>query len=770
MKCLILAGGHGERLWPLSRINYPKQFIPMQNSHSIFQETVARNLPYCDEFIIVTSFAYQYIVENQMAVFQGTAYRCIYEENPLRTAAAIMVACRDLPMSELVLVTAANHLLDSIEGVGDYKDAVMRAKTLAALGRIVAFGIDKKNAAPYMGFIHHRGEEVIEFVEKPGERFDEICRDERYLRNSGMYLFEKGVFENEINRIDSRFYDFCQRLYKTEYSEAGCIIYGKNMKNPGIADSIEKILMEKSPLLTVVLAKFGWKDITCLNDISVTDYHPEGTGIAEKSPDTMIINNNKAQMVYVDGTSDLLVVNTPDVVYVGKRGKASEVEEIISSHPEVKRYVEKGTITCRSWGFYEDILVETGYRVRRVTLFSGKSIFPHRHKMREENWIIIEGHVAVILDGISSEYEAGSNIRIPVEIEHQISNIGDQNAVFIETALGETMVDEDEISSHKLVRDVRKEPFVKLRPVFKDYLWGGTKLRDCYRKRSELDIIAESWELSAHPAGQSIVDSGRFRGVSFGVYLDSIGREGLGWKLQPGEPFPLLVKLIDAKEKLSIQVHPNNDYALEHESEYGKCEMWYVLDCEPGAYIYIGFNRNTNREEVTDRVKNHTLTEILNKVQTHPGDVFFIPAGTVHAVGAGNLLCEVQQSSNCTYRLYDYDRRDKYGNLRKLQLSKALDVLDYKRYQPQEFDTEKITAGVVVARCKFFEVIVYEVQDKIELNIDNSHFASVLCLAGEGWMEAKSEKEKMSVGDSFFALAGEKITVYGKVKIIVSWI
>ena len=153
MKCLILAGGRGERLWPLSRKNYPKQFISIQNNHSIFQETVARNVPYCDEFIIVTSFEYRYIIESQMAAFQGTAYRCIYEEAPLKTAAAIILACRDLPMSELIFAVASNHLLDSEEGLGDYKDSVLRAKRLAVRGRIVTFGIEKKNVKPYMGFI-----------------------------------------------------------------------------------------------------------------------------------------------------------------------------------------------------------------------------------------------------------------------------------------------------------------------------------------------------------------------------------------------------------------------------------------------------------------------------------------------------------------------------------------------------------------------------------------------------------------------------------------
>lgn len=681
MKCLILAGGRGERLWPLSRKNYPKQFISIQNNHSIFQETVARNVPYCDEFIIVTSFEYRYIIESQMAAFQGTAYRCIYEEAPLKTAAAIILACRDLPMSELIFAVASNHLLDSEEGLGDYKDSVLRAKRLAVRGRNVTFGIEKKNVKPYMGFIKHEGENVTEFIEKPAdERFIDICSDDRYLRNSGMYLFEVGVFQNELKNNNPQYYEFCQEIYRGRHDNAGFTVYGGAAANSGITDSLEKVLIERSGLLSVVPVKFGWKDITRLEDISVTDYQQKGPSVAESSHNTTVFNNSKKQFVVVNGIDDVLVVNTQDAVYIGKYGCSSSMKKVLSDHPEIRSFGDKSTIFYRTWGFYEDLIVEPTYRVRRVTLNQGKSIFPNKHKMRSENWTMVEGSAVVILDGKRTECKIRMNIDVPIDVEHQISNIGEGNAVFIETAVGSIVHEEDSIATKNAAMDVGSEPFVKLRPAFKDYLWGGTKLRDIYGKQCDLDIIAESWELSAHPAGQSIVASGRFRGMPFGVYLSNIGKEGLGWKIQPGADFPLLVKFIDAKGNLSVQVHPGDDYALEH--EYGKNEMWYVVDCEPGSHLYVGFNRDVSREEVEERVNNNTILEILNEVTTHPGDVFFIPAGTVHAIGEGNLICEIQQSSNCTYRLYDYERRDKYGNPRELHIQKALDVLDYGKYRP----------------------------------------------------------------------------------------
>ena len=158
-----------------------------------------------------------------------------------------------------------------------------------------------------------------------------------------------------------------------------------------------------------------------------------------------------------------------------------------------------------------------------------------------------------------------------------------------------------------------------------------------------------------------MVASGRHKGMLFGEYLDKIGKESWGWKCRPLANFPILIKFIDSKESLSVQVHPDDEYALEKESEYGKNEMWYVLDAEPDSYIYCGFRREVSRDEVEKRIRDNTVTDILNKVPVSRGDIYFIPSGTVHAIGGGILICEIQQSSACTYRLYDYGRKDRFG-------------------------------------------------------------------------------------------------------------
>ena len=199
--------------------------------------------------------------------------------------------------------------------------------------------------------------------------------------------------------------------------------------------------------------------------------------------------------------------------------------------------------------------------------------------------------------------------------------------------------------------------------------------------------------------------------------------------------------------------------------------MWYVIDSEPGAGLYVGFNRDVSREEVSRRVRDNTIMEVLNFYPTKPGDVFFIPAGTVHAIGAGNLICEIQQSSNCTYRLYDYDRRDKFGNPRELHLEKALDVLNFKKYEPQSFGKETDGTGTVLVRCKYFESTLYEVSGEISVSLDIDRFHSVVCIKGSGQLRIGEFIMDIKAGESVFVPAQkESLVVSGKLSIVLSYI
>ena len=213
-----------------------------------------------------------------------------------------------------------------------------------------------------------------------------------------------------------------------------------------------------------------------------------------------------------------------------------------------------------------------------------------------------------------------------------------------------------------------------LQGVCKDYLWGGNRLREEFGKTSGADKIAESWELACHKDGSSILKNGPDAGKTLREYLDAHGTGFLGTNCAGCTTVPVLIKLIDAKQDLSIQVHPDDDYAMRVEGEPGKTEMWYIVDAAPGAALYYGVKKAVSKEEFARRIQEQTLPEILNRVEVTAGELYFIPSGTLHAIGAGILLAEIQQNSNTTYRVYDYGRRGADGRLRPLHSEKALDV------------------------------------------------------------------------------------------------
>ncbi|MGN0243172.1 MAG: type I phosphomannose isomerase catalytic subunit [Lachnospiraceae bacterium] len=315
---------------------------------------------------------------------------------------------------------------------------------------------------------------------------------------------------------------------------------------------------------------------------------------------------------------------------------------------------------------------------------------------------------------------------------------------------------------------------IKLEPAFKDYLWGGTKLRTVYGKNCDFDKVAESWELSDHKDGQSIVASGKMQGKTFHEYLAEIGREGLGTHCDAFENFPVLIKFIDAKQSLSIQVHPSDEYALEHEGQYGKTEMWYILDCEPGAYLYYGVNQEVSAEEFRKRIEDNTVLEVLNKVEVHKGDVYFIPSGTIHAIGAGIVICEIQQNSNCTYRVYDFDRRDANGNARELHVDKAIAVSDFEpaKQKPGAFGEEEQLEGYtaqLLGKCKYFTTTKYVVESSMEIPIDVTSFTSFIVVEGNVTMTLNGQTLEAGKGDSIFVPAQEgTISVNGNAQLIMT--
>ena len=310
---------------------------------------------------------------------------------------------------------------------------------------------------------------------------------------------------------------------------------------------------------------------------------------------------------------------------------------------------------------------------------------------------------------------------------------------------------------------------IYLSPALKECIWGGTKLKTKYNKKSDIERLGESWELSTHKDGASTVKGGIYDGLTLNEYIEK--NEGcLGANAEKFEYFPILIKFIDALDNLSIQVHPDDAYAMKVEGEYGKTEMWYILEADEGAYIYYGVNRKITKDEFKARIKDNTVLEVLNKVPVKKGDVFFIKSGTIHAIGKGIVICEIQQNSNTTYRVYDYDRRDKNGNPRELHIDKAIDVSTLEPAPKAEIKDIN-SADCTLAECGYFTVRKLNPSNGINIKITDKCFHSLIVTDGNGLLTINGQELVLTKGDSVFIPAQNgEYSINGKCDVILSYV
>lgn len=311
-----------------------------------------------------------------------------------------------------------------------------------------------------------------------------------------------------------------------------------------------------------------------------------------------------------------------------------------------------------------------------------------------------------------------------------------------------------------------------LRPCYKEYLWGGARLKKEYGKTDAPEVTAESWELASHPDGESRIEGGPLAGRTIGE-LGKLDHDGF-WGTGCGETFPLMVKLIDARRDLSIQVHPSDETALAGQGEQGKAEMWYIVDCEPQAFLYLGFFRSITPEEFLRRAEDGSICEVLNRVPVAKGDVFYILPGTVHAIGAGILVAEIQQNSNTTFRIYDYRRKGADGRPRPLHLERAAAVTSLSPLIPEECRANSgvVLPGLAMAEmfcCPYFRAYRVDVAGSVTFCCDGSSFQHLLCVEGEGRIRAGKETYPFRRGKSFFlpAALGE-YQIQGKCRVLLS--
>lgn len=287
-------------------------------------------------------------------------------------------------------------------------------------------------------------------------------------------------------------------------------------------------------------------------------------------------------------------------------------------------------------------------------------------------------------------------------------------------------------------------------PIFKERIWGGTKLKEVLNKSFNGQQIGESWELSTVENDISVVANGDFKGLNLNQLIEKYPTEVLGIKsIQHfGINFPLLFKIIDAKEDLSIQVHPNDALAKERHNSFGKTEMWYVMQADEKARLVVGFKDKTNRKEYQKHLENKTLVAVLNETPVKEGDAFFLETGTVHAIGGGVLLAEIQQTSDITYRLYDWDRVDANGVGRELHTDFALDAINFEPTNTKlNYDADK-NKSVNLVECPFFKTNILQISEKYNWKKTKESFTVFMCTEGSFTISMLHFQSEFRKGDT----------------------
>jgi len=298
---------------------------------------------------------------------------------------------------------------------------------------------------------------------------------------------------------------------------------------------------------------------------------------------------------------------------------------------------------------------------------------------------------------------------------------------------------------------------LKFKPILKERLWGGTKLRDVLGKPISSEITGESWEISAVDGDVSMVSNGLFSGTSLKHLIADCAISLLGESVfeRFGAEFPILIKFIDAKKDLSIQLHPNDELAKERHNSFGKTEMWYIMDADSDANLIVGFNKDVSKEEFSKSLEDNTLLDLLNYEQVKEGDTFFINTGKIHAIGAGVLLAEIQQTSDVTYRVFDFNRKDKDGNYRELHTELALDAIDYEKTDDFKvaYSKEMNTVNPMVD-SPYFKTNFLELTENLHLDVKTrDSFTIYLCVGGSATVENDFGSAQVDKGETILVSA-----------------
>ncbi len=434
MKNLILSGGTGSRLWPLSRQLMPKQFLKLFDNRSLFQKTIGRNKNITNDFFIITNEEHYFIALDQLDEINEKG-KFLLEGEGRNTAVAIALAALQCDKEKLLLVTPADHLIEDEES---YFLAVQRGKELAAQGFLVTFGIKPDSPETGYGYIEAQGEDVKQFIEKPSlEKARKFIAKNNFYWNSGIFLFKAGVFLEELKKYRKDIYDGCKKAVEKAKKSDNLIRVPAEVMKQIPAESIDYAIMEKSNRVKVVPSNFKWSDLGSFDTLS--KHLKTSPYINLESKDNFLISKKQVAMI---GVKDLIVVDTEDALLIVKKGESQKVKEVVQKlgDNDIVKFHKK---VYRPWGTYEVLIDEKGYKIKRITVKPKKRLSLQKHFHRNEHWIVVSGTAEVQVGDKTFLLRPNESTYIKMGEIHRLSNPGKIPVVLIEAQVGEYTKEDD---------------------------------------------------------------------------------------------------------------------------------------------------------------------------------------------------------------------------------------------------------------------------------------------------------------------------------------